>query len=1099
MSGVSRLALAVLLCFSLLSIAPPQAVAELPNDDIPWPGYWGYDIVYRGVWSRQAMHSYLWRFDDRGFDANFVWYSYETVIQSGRWDNRVWSSLKKDNRYSWYSGGYWWTPLRTLFYGYPATFRAYAYGNSFIAKACGNFSWWSTPVPPPTITGYKWNDLDGDGAWDAGEPPLPNWTVNFYRNGAYVGSTTTQWNGKYTFVVDANVGRLPDATYTMTENLQPGWIQTRAPGGVWIYAGVPGVEYSGYNFGNFALGSVSGTKWIDSDFSGSRSATETVAAGWPIELRRNGALVRTTTTGLDGRYQFTGLSAGTYTIHEPEPPEGWVQTYPKDPKYHTIIIRSGSNLSNRDFGNAQNGSIQPLKVEDLNLSGFREEGERYLAGWTMHLGDAAGTEIASPIITLSEMDLSPAWQGLAPGDYTVWEDQQEGWFNLTRMPINVTLGAGQKVSLNVCNAPYGSINGVKFHDLDKNGSQGPGEDGIPGWTITLTSGSMTTETVTGANGEYAFRNVYPGTYELREELRPPFWRSITAPSRLVDIAPGQQVTADFGNLHVGCVEGYKYHDLDGDGLLDAGEQGLSGVQVILRDANGSQVGTPQQTDTDGRYSFESVETGAYTVEEVLGSGWMPSAGTTRRVDVMAGHTTSAEPLFNFQGVEVSGTKYSDEDADGRRSIEESGLPGWEIVIERDTGGVWAEVGRTITGDNGTYSFNDLWPGRYRLREVLQPHWQQTESPGETPLLASGGRCPDMNFGNVELATLTVTKWDDSNANGLREEGEAPLPWPFEVSGSTLTGDTYSVDVSTGSSGTVDLIDLLPGEYRVIEHTVGLKLNPDGTVAEPGWRPTTTPSCATITVGAGSSNSAAFGNLHLGWIWGRVTHEVWGYPIANIPIRLEETGQVARTNADGYYFFYRVEPNETSSCPRPNYSVAMNLDGTDWNTRRDVDRFVVVPEGGDGRSDFTVWERLSPPIGDPKGPGYWKNWRNHLTTAEMQHLVDLVSAGSPEFEDLTVAEVSAILTVNNRASMYEKARAQYLTAWLNMAAGYLQFDSPVDLSAITGWDQILGPNSNGVTTVLQCVRDIGVWFSAAPESIRRDKWEIIKSMLEVLNQ
>jgi hypothetical protein len=69
----------------------------------------------------------------------------------------------------------------------------------------------------------------------------------------------------------------------------------------------------------------------------------------------------------------------------------------------------------------------------------------------------------------------------------------------------------------------------------------------------------------------------------------------------------------------------------------------------------------------------------------------------------------------------------------------------------------------------------------------------------------------------------------------------------------------------------------------------------------------------------------------------------------------------------------------------------------------------------------------------------------------------------------------------------------------MAAGYLQFDSPVDLSAITGWDQILGPNSNGVTTVLQCVRDIGVWFSAAPESIRRDKWEIIKSMLEVLNQ
>ena len=29
----------------------------------------------------------------------------------------------------------------------------------------------------PLITGVKWNDFDGDGVWDPGEPGLSNWTI----------------------------------------------------------------------------------------------------------------------------------------------------------------------------------------------------------------------------------------------------------------------------------------------------------------------------------------------------------------------------------------------------------------------------------------------------------------------------------------------------------------------------------------------------------------------------------------------------------------------------------------------------------------------------------------------------------------------------------------------------------------------------------------------------------------------------------------------------------------------------------------------------------------------------------------------------------
>ena len=34
-----------------------------------------------------------------------------------------------------------------------------------------------TTPDPAEIHGTKWNDLDGDGVWDEGEPGLAGWTI----------------------------------------------------------------------------------------------------------------------------------------------------------------------------------------------------------------------------------------------------------------------------------------------------------------------------------------------------------------------------------------------------------------------------------------------------------------------------------------------------------------------------------------------------------------------------------------------------------------------------------------------------------------------------------------------------------------------------------------------------------------------------------------------------------------------------------------------------------------------------------------------------------------------------------------------------------
>ena len=75
------------------------------------------------------------------------------------------------------------------------------------------------------IRGGVWDDADGDGVWDAGEPGLENWTVYLDQNQndrLDVGetSTTTDGTGAYAFT------DLSSGTYYIAETAQPGWQQT---------------------------------------------------------------------------------------------------------------------------------------------------------------------------------------------------------------------------------------------------------------------------------------------------------------------------------------------------------------------------------------------------------------------------------------------------------------------------------------------------------------------------------------------------------------------------------------------------------------------------------------------------------------------------------------------------------------------------------------------------------------------------------------------------------------------------------------------------------------------------------------------------------
>ena len=93
------------------------------------------------------------------------------------------------------------------------------------------------------LCGVKFNDLNRNCVKDSLEQGLAGWTITL--SGPVNGSTTTDSLGRYCFT------SLPAATYTVSEELQTGWIQTcpPPPGTYFITIGA-GQTIDILNFGN---------------------------------------------------------------------------------------------------------------------------------------------------------------------------------------------------------------------------------------------------------------------------------------------------------------------------------------------------------------------------------------------------------------------------------------------------------------------------------------------------------------------------------------------------------------------------------------------------------------------------------------------------------------------------------------------------------------------------------------------------------------------------------------------------------------------------------------------------------------------------------
>ncbi len=156
----------------------------------------------------------------------------------------------------------------------------------------------------------------------------------------------TDSHGNYDFV------GLPAGTYHVREVQQPGWTQTYPSAtqlsDTYSINLAAGQIAKKKDFGNFKLGTISGTQFNDANGNGRKDSGEVGQSGWTITLKGPNGFSTSTTTDASGNYSFTGLKVGTYTLSETVK-SGWHQTLTPG----KVKIDSASVSTKDNFGDTQ--------------------------------------------------------------------------------------------------------------------------------------------------------------------------------------------------------------------------------------------------------------------------------------------------------------------------------------------------------------------------------------------------------------------------------------------------------------------------------------------------------------------------------------------------------------------------------------------------------------------------------------------------------------------------------------------------------------------------------------------------------------------------
>ena len=481
------------------------------------------------------------------------------------------------------------------------------------------------------ISGFVYNDVNQNGLFDTGEPPIANTPIQLRNSsGVIVGSTTTDASGAYQFNSDATISVAPQSitqTATIPDTPTPNTASVTLPQFDPTLGTLTSVTINN-------IATTTDTVQLESQ----DTQPTTLIANTTITTSLTGPGVSGLTTTANDSVSFNATA------------------------FDGVIDFGGT--SGHDFGPRSQTRTQSTTITDpATLSAYLGTGTLTFSSTSTGTSSVLGSGNVVQIIgTSSGQTIQIVYNyipsnALVPGNYTIVEPVQPPGFtdglessNGVVIPnsigtdfIAVTLANADLPNNNFGELTRGvpqlftsSLSGNVYSDLNNNGLKDPGELGIGGTTIYLTGTTSGTKlplflvTTTAQDGSYTFANLPAGTYTITEVQPAGFLDGKDAIGTQggtvgddlfsgVTLADGQDgINNNFGELLPATLSGFEYYDVNNDGIKQSTEFGIAHVVIILAgtDDLGQQVTRSLQTNDDGSYAFVNLRPGTYTIASI---------------------------------------------------------------------------------------------------------------------------------------------------------------------------------------------------------------------------------------------------------------------------------------------------------------------------------------------------------------------------------------------------------------------------------------------------------------------------------------------------
>ncbi|HEX4795988.1 MAG TPA: SdrD B-like domain-containing protein [Humisphaera sp.] len=681
-----------------------------------------------------------------------------------------------------------------------------------------------------SIAVSTYNDLNGDGSAQRGEPPVAGITVylDLNDNGIFDSGEPkglTDATGSYTFAF------LHASTYLVRILPTPAW--TASKQGTEQNVNLPDELGMGVNFGlvqNVVTGSISGTIFNDANSNGKRDAGEQGIAGAIVEVK--GLKFSNAVTDATGTYHYDNLGAFAYTVDLIGSPSGWHATTPTTGQ---VTVVPGQVKTGPSFGLKKDailtGSISGQIFNDKNGNGNLDIGEAGMATITAYLDtNNNGNLDTGESSAITSLTGAFSFANVSLGTYHVREVVPTGYRATTTLPVNAVVAAGKTTSVTFGNqSTAGIIAGTIYLDANGNAARDSGEAGMSGVTAYLDINrngkldALEPSTITSSAGLFSIAIPPPGTYLVRESIPGGF--TLTTPVFVsVVVSAGSGATVAFGNQPAGSISGMIFSDFNADGLLNGSDAGMSNGTVYIDSNNNGTFDVGEKSvksSNAGAFTFFNLAPGTYTVREIPLPGYRLTTPGVRSVVV----TTAPAPAITFGNQRlagISGTVYNDVNGNSSLDAGDLHLPNVKVFLDTnnngklDAGEVW-----TTSAADGTYSFTNLIPGSSRVAEVV-PAGFVTGDPvtGRTDITLYPSTTSIINLGNLKpnraAVSFSGTVFKDVNLNGTREASEPGLAgWKFYIDlNNNSTFDAGEPSTLSNSAGLFTFTNVKTGRYLV---------------------------------------------------------------------------------------------------------------------------------------------------------------------------------------------------------------------------------------------------------------------------------------------